>query len=418
MCPLPTINLKIKFMIRKDVIEKLKNEELDKLFLPYRPKLDQPGYRIGKIGEEWLVMNESTKEIMDFFYDDDLGKIWFDIKLLPKFKYDDRIIEGIYFFNRNDHCLYRFEDGKYKKLSGRINHDGYKCHNPFRVNLPEHFYIYLFKPNPYPEDVITKVDHIDRNRLNNEFTNLRIVDSSTNSKNSDRSKHLDSVYYCYVDKAKTVLVKTFSNKEELQRTYPGKDIIKLVSNAIHYNCKTQGYYWSKELISLKDYLENIGYDGDIDQEKFIYNSYFDISVNTELGLFKTTKNNITPGSKGGRYYSIETGSSRFKGYAHVLLYMITNGLTSLEESIEIGHKNADGYDNRIENLEPVTHTENMENQITRERLSESHLQPVKDELSNEFKSVKECAEFYKVSQSTITRWIKKGKIIKIDKKQD
>ena len=73
-------------MLRDDIKEKLKDKNLDELFLQHRPEFDQPGYRVGDIDGEIVVMNESTKEIMDYFYDDEPYKEWFDITLIAKYK--------------------------------------------------------------------------------------------------------------------------------------------------------------------------------------------------------------------------------------------------------------------------------------------------------------------------------------------
>lgn len=78
-----------------------------------------------------------------------------------------------------------------------------------------------------PDDLV--VDHIDRNKLNNNYTNLRIVDVSTNNKNKNvegcvclcNDKRLNRVYTYYrvyypilINNIVTNYSKRFKNKED------------------------------------------------------------------------------------------------------------------------------------------------------------------------------------------------------------
>ena len=81
-------------MIRNDLKEKLDGKNLDEVFLKHRPGIDQSGYRVGKVGEEVVVLNESNGEIMDYFYDDVPDKEWFSLEFI-----DPRI--SFYEINRN-----------------------------------------------------------------------------------------------------------------------------------------------------------------------------------------------------------------------------------------------------------------------------------------------------------------------------
>lgn len=73
-------------MIRNDIKQHLKNENLDQIFLKNRPGIDQPGYRVGeiKINNETItiVWNPKTDVIMDYFYDDVPKKEWFNLDLI------------------------------------------------------------------------------------------------------------------------------------------------------------------------------------------------------------------------------------------------------------------------------------------------------------------------------------------------
>lgn len=67
-------------MIRRDII--VSKEDLINKFLPHR-EFDQPGYRVGKINNEVLVINLDNV-VMDNFYDDRLDIEWFDLELVDK----------------------------------------------------------------------------------------------------------------------------------------------------------------------------------------------------------------------------------------------------------------------------------------------------------------------------------------------
>ena len=68
-------------MIRNDLIEKLQNEDLDKIFLQHR-NIDQKNYRVARIDDNVVCWNPETGMIMDYFYDDQIEKEWFNINLI------------------------------------------------------------------------------------------------------------------------------------------------------------------------------------------------------------------------------------------------------------------------------------------------------------------------------------------------
>lgn len=87
------------------------------------------------------------------------------------------------FFISNDGLIKNIKTGKIRKEW--INKDGYKMiklsYKKHRKNINIHrlLGIYFIKnPNNYP-----LIDHIDRNRLNNNLDNLRWVDYKMNSNN-------------------------------------------------------------------------------------------------------------------------------------------------------------------------------------------------------------------------------------------
>lgn len=95
---------------------------------------------------------------------------------------DLKDFEGLYKINRKGEIL----GLKYNKiLKQRLNNDGYYCidlsKNAKKKNLRIHRLIALnFLENP---DNLPEIDHIDRNRTNNNIENLRWVSRDDNQKN-------------------------------------------------------------------------------------------------------------------------------------------------------------------------------------------------------------------------------------------
>jgi hypothetical protein len=75
---------------------------------------------------------------------------------------------------------------KGKLLNAKL--DGYKYMNINGKSIKQHQFIYYFVNGNLPK----VIDHIDRDKLNNEITNLRDVSKSQNSWNQDRI----SVNFC------------------------------------------------------------------------------------------------------------------------------------------------------------------------------------------------------------------------------
>ena len=67
-------------MIRRDIMDKLKDSDLNSLFMEHRA-IDQSTYRVGEINGEIVCWNPSNGYIMDYFYDD-IQDEWFNIKLV------------------------------------------------------------------------------------------------------------------------------------------------------------------------------------------------------------------------------------------------------------------------------------------------------------------------------------------------
>ena len=91
--------------------------------------------------------------------------------------------EGLYQINRLGEII----GSRYNKiLKGEMDMDGYKRFNLYKNKKPKHFKLHKllaiqFIPNP---DNLPLIDHIDKDRTNNNLENLRWCDYETNTRNS------------------------------------------------------------------------------------------------------------------------------------------------------------------------------------------------------------------------------------------
>ena len=85
-------------------------------------------------------------------------------------------------------CRRRMNDGTYKKIEGSINNRGYRYmqlgRNGKRINFLFHHQVAYCFIGERPEELV--IDHIDRNKLNNNVDNLRYITFIDNLRNCDR----------------------------------------------------------------------------------------------------------------------------------------------------------------------------------------------------------------------------------------
>jgi len=131
--------------------------------------------------------------------------------------------EGFYKINRNGDI---FSVLKNKILKTELNKDGYYRIGLSKDNKQKHFLIHRlialnFIPNP---ENLTIIDHIDRNKTNNNIENLRWVTQSDNCKNREikgcitvlirKNKTTDNIYYQV--RVRNKHLKIFKEKEDAE----------------------------------------------------------------------------------------------------------------------------------------------------------------------------------------------------------
>lgn len=133
---------------------------------------------------------------------------------------------------------------------------------------------------------------------------------------------------------------------------------------------------------------------------------------TQRFLDGTYRGAIRGGSR-TRYYKLHPTKHK-DAYAHRLVYEVCCGV-EIDERLEIDHINGDSLDNRIENLRVVTHSENVNNEITKKRnvdsirkaLNKPEYRAKRSAISKEFiKTEKGKAHIRKIVENSIKKRLK------------
>lgn len=370
-------------MIRFDI--EINKDNLNK-FLPNRSNVDQPGYRVGKINEEVIVIN-SNNIPMDNFYDDRLDLDWFDLELI------NPLYKG-YKINRDGEVIGIKNKSKLTKLVDTWGYPIFKIkgkHPKIHRLLGS-----LFKPNYYPDTNI-EIDHIDRDKNNYSLSNLRWVSRTENANNMFRPKWTgNNLYLAYTDKNLKNEVLRLNNEQLFSRYFSHiKNYKSRISKSNRLNCKFDNYYWKIVDLNLIDYLRGRNIDETMWREHYLKKFYVH-----PLGLIKNLQGIITPGAKTTEAHP--EMKYHFKGNkclrVHVLVAEVfLNNNKPLDKGLVVDHIDTDPSNNCLGNLKITTQKGNMNNLLTVRKLSKKVVNP----QGQVFNSISECAKFYNVKVSAI-----------------
>lgn len=200
-------------------------------------------------------------------------------------------------------------------------------------------------PRPSPSHT---VDHIDRNWQNNNINNLRWASRSLQMKNRSVIKK----------KGFRVLYRTTNNKRSFIS-------VAEASRHFHINSKTLLKSLKRDVIvkvcgGILQYDKLIPKRGSIIKKvpSWIIGSNKEILASS-CGLVKI-RNNWTTGNKTGRPEKYFLAG---KTCTHRLIAAAFLGKPENDRQIYVNHKNGDGFDNRIENLEWVSPLENNQHAV-------------------------------------------------------
>ncbi len=227
-------------------------------------------------------------------------------------------------------------------FSDRPNSAGYVC-NKFiddernEKNISAHVIVTgAFIGEPETDDLT--VDHINRKRADNRVINLRWATRKQQAVNSDKSN-------CRA-KGQPVIQYTMSMEEMKTWTniITAANELKIVRSNISLVCRGErnhagGFKWVYERQDL---------DGEIWKEY----KPFDIQV-SNMGRIKPPHYHIVYGSKAGDYLVYG------KPHKYVHIMIAETFLSNPKKKLEVNHKDKDGTNNKLENLEWATRSEQM-----------------------------------------------------------
>jgi hypothetical protein len=299
---------------------------------------------------EWITKLEAKLRKLDGDFIRDISLIQLQY---PEYEWRSLSIIGVsrYAISHNGMVYSNFHHTK-DIIGGFVLHGYHLVHlthdnGQRRKWLIHQLVVYAFL-GPPPGEGYT-VDHIDRNRFNNDFRNLQWATSSEQALNR-KGGHREGRAVVQLMEDDETVVKIWPRLTDAARE------IHVNNNSLREACKNgillKGFCWM--------YADQEEVPGEIWQ-----------SVETEVGSLlvssmgrvKLRKSEwITKGSKGNDGYRFVTIKGKtFR--VHILIARAFKG--EISDGLVVDHINTDKADNRLENLDVVTQAENVQRAINR-----------------------------------------------------
>lgn len=232
-----------------------------------------------------------------------------------------------------------------------------------------------------PEPNKEEVDHIDRNKENYKLSNLRWSSRNENLLNREFSSRMGKAKLLKLDESGQIV-------EEIDYFSILKKKRDYINQSIKDNKKAFGYFWKKEINELSDFIKE--YNINLEKEQFIPILRFPKLLINKYGLIKRNNEYVVgwKDDKGYRKISIESHPY----FIHRLVFeTFSNALLSQNDVID--HIDTNTLNNTFTNLRKVTQKENMNNELTKAKLSKKVLKYSLDGvLLGEFKTLTEACE--------------------------
>ena len=312
---------------------------------------DPEGYSVGIFEDKVLVLNQTTEDLMDYFYDDLDTNSWINIDLALSIVVGKPLI-GCGSINKEYLYKGRFGTRSFPRISKNKEY-------PNTSILGNNFFVHrliaaVFVPNPDPEKY-TIVNHKDSDRSNFNKENLEWCDYSWNAlpENKGGKYHFEALY-----KRDDGIIFT---RQQIGEVYGIKD--PSVDRSIRENKTYKGHVWEIYDPALEDYLSRHPLQDDWYQHPTMPNVRANgcgvLEVNGKLRI--GTKKEY---SRGKGYYKVSIGGRGGKiYYTHRLLAECFFN-TVIPDNMVVDHIISTSEldtDNSINNLRIVTYKENSKN---------------------------------------------------------
>lgn len=250
-------------------------------------------------------------------------------------------------------------------------------------------------------DKVLVIDHIDRNKLNNNLDNLRAVERSINSKNVEIKQRTFSKIICYNNSTNCKII--FNNTNEVSE-YFNITIDKvwyLLKNNKEFNSWVFQRY--NEIDNLDEYKQ-LGIVNNIDYgDKYLIDKNGDIivCVNKNKDYRKLSK------ILNGEYYSINLNIDN-KGKSLLLHRLVAkvfleNGHKNFNnKSLVVNHIDRNKTNNNYLNLEWISQQQNISHSVGRKVRQFDYMS---NDTIKIFNSISEASRFIEVGPTSIRRAI-------------